>query len=341
MKISDTIFIIEYAKGSDKGFDGFRPDTKPILNAIEKNTSFKTEVVFFRPNKKYQLLEYLKKNAHSVISRINPGNLKQVDEYFQFLKALGDSGVEIHTHPDVMINLDFKDILAKLRGTSLGDDESYFYHKFSDFASKFPEDLKKHGIRVLKTNYGSTGEGVYLVRLQKDGSIISTEAVNNEKYYYDGIHEFISRFEKNFEEDSEYAAYFQGKTGFVGCRFLDRICEGEIRVLLVNDKPISVVHKKPQEGAFSATLFSGAKYKYESPSEPKWKNIIDLTINGLKDLKPFLQGQNYPLLWTMDYILDYNEDGSDKYVLSEINCSCVGITTELQYAKEVAEVFVK
>ncbi len=41
----------------------------------------------------------------------------------------------------------------------------------------------------------------------------------------------------------------------------------------------------------------------------------------------------------MDYILDYNKDGSDKYVLSEINCSCVGITTELQYAKEVAEVF--
>jgi hypothetical protein len=42
----------------------------------------------------------------------------------------------------------------------------------------------------------------------------------------------------------------------------------------------------------------------------------------------------------MDYILDYNEDGSDKYVLSEINCSCVGITSELQYAKDVAEVFI-
>lgn len=37
--------------------------------------------------------------------------------------------------------------------------------------------------------------------------------------------------------------------------------------------------------------------------------------------------------------MDYNEDGTDKYVLSEINCSCVGITTELHYAKEVAKVF--
>jgi glutathione synthase/RimK-type ligase-like ATP-grasp enzyme len=335
------IFIIEYQKGSDKGFDGFRPDSKPILNAIEELTNYKTEIVFYKPNRKYDLLEYLKQNAKAVISRINPGNLKEVDEYFQFLKALGNSGIEIHTHPDVMINLDFKDILAKLKGTRLGDDETYFYHTFTDFARKFPKDLKKHGIRVLKTNYGSTGEGVYLVSKKDDGSIFSVEAVNNEKYYYENIDEFLQKFEVKFEDESENAAYFKGKTGFVGCRYLERISEGEIRVLLVNDKAISVVHKKPQEGEFSATLFSGAKYNYESPDDPKWKDVVKLTMKGLKDLKPFLNGQNYPLLWTMDYIMDYNEDGSDKYVLSEINCSCVGITTELQYAKDVAKVFTK
>jgi glutathione synthase/RimK-type ligase-like ATP-grasp enzyme len=335
------VFIIEYAKGSDKGFDGFRPDTKPILEAIEAATEYKTEIVFYRPNRKYELLEYLKEQAHAVISRINPGNLKEVDEYFQFLKALGNSGVVIHTHPDVMINLDFKDILAKLKGTRLGDDETHFYHTYTDFATNFPADLAKHGIRVLKTNYGSTGEGVYLVSQKEDGSIFSVEAVNNQKYYYDDMNEFLHKFESNFEEESEYAAYFAGKTGFVGCRYLQRISEGEIRVLLVNDKAISVVHKKPQEGEFSATLFSGAQYHYESPQDPKWKNVVKLTMEGLKDLKPFLKGQNYPLLWTMDYILDYNEDGSDKYVLSEINCSCVGITSDLEYAKEVAKVFKK
>ncbi len=34
-----------------------------------------------------------------------------------------------------------------------------------------------------------------------------------------------------------------------------------------------------------------------------------------------------------------DKKGNDTYVLSEINCSCVGITTELQYAKDVAAVF--
>ena len=335
------VFIIEYQKGSDKGFDGFRADTKPILNAIEEETGIKSEIVFYKPNRKYELLDYLKENAKYVISRINPGNLKEVDEYFQFLKALGNSGVDIHTHPDVMINLDFKDILAKLKGTKLGDDDTYFYHTYTDFVKKFPNDLDKYGIRVLKTNYGSTGEGVYLVSKKDDGAIVSTEAVNNEKYYYDNIDEFLHKFKANFEEESEYAAYFKGKNGFVGCRYLERIVEGEIRVLLVNDKAVSVVHKKPQEGEFSATLFSGAKYNYESPEDPKWRDVVKLTMKGLKDLKPYLKGQNYPLLWTMDYILDYNDDKSDKYVLSEINCSCVGITTELQYAKDVAKVFSK
>ena len=333
------VFVIEYAKGSDKGFDGFRADTKPILNAIEEATGYGTEIVFYRPNKKYELLDYLKENAQSVISRINPGNLKGVDEYFQFLKALSNSGVEVHTHPDVMINLDFKDILYKLEGTPLGDSDTYFYHTYTDFVSKFPANLEKYGIRVLKTNYGSTGEGVYLVSKKEDGSIFTVEAVNNQKYYFDDIDEFLHKFEVNFEEDDENAAYFQGKAGFVGCRYLERISEGEIRVLLVNDKAISVVHKKPQEGEFSATLFSGAQYKYESPEDPKWAEVIQLTTDGLKNIKPFLAGQNYPLLWTMDYILDYNEDGSDKYVLSEINCSCVGITSDLEYAKEVAKVF--
>jgi glutathione synthase/RimK-type ligase-like ATP-grasp enzyme len=339
--MKNRVFIIEYAKGTDKGFDGFRPDTKPILNAIEEIAGFEKEIVFYNPDRNSDLLEYLKQNAHSVISRINPGNLKEVDEYFQFLKALSDAGVDTYTHPDVMINLDFKDILAKLKGTPLGDDDTYFYHEYSDFVSKFPTDLDKYGIRVLKINYGSTGEGVYLVSKKEDGSIFAVEAVNNEKFAYADMDDFLKKFEVHFEADDENSVYFNGKSGFVGCRYLERISEGEIRVLLVTDKAVSVVHKKPQEGEFSATLFSGAQYKYESPDDPKWKDVIKLTRDGLEDIKQYLGGQNYPLLWTMDYILDYNEDGSDKYVLSEINCSCVGITTQLEYTKDIAQVFKK
>lgn len=335
------VFIIEYAVGSDKGFDGFRPDTKPILHEIEKATSYETEVVFYVPNKKDKLFEYLKQNAFAVISRINPGNLKEIDEYFQFLSKLSKHNIEVHTHPDVMINLDFKDILFKLKDSYLGEKSTKFYQKYDEFQRDFPQVLKKEKIRVLKTNYGSTGEGVYLVCLNEDGTVTCTEAVNNEKEKFNCLDDFIIDFSWKFEQEDENAVYFKNKKGFVSCKYLKRINEGEIRVLLVKDKPISVVHKKPQEGEFSATLFSGAEYKYESATESKWEHVINLTLKGLKDLKPYCQNEDFPILWTMDYILDYDENQNDIYVLSEVNCSCVGITTQLQYAKELAKVFKK
>ncbi len=335
--MSKRVFVIEYSKGTDKSFDGFRADTKPILNAVSEVAKLPTEVVFYNPEKKDQLFDYLAQNALHVISRINPGNLKEVDGYFQFLKALSDKGVGIHTHPNVMKNFNFKDVLEKLKDTSLGEKTTKFYQKYEDFKAEFAEVVKKEKIRVLKTNYGSTGEGVYLVALQDDGSVVCTEAVNNEKEKFASLDVFIKEFEKNFEQEDPNAVYFKGKKGFVSCKYLSRISEGEIRVLLVKEKPVSVVHKKPQEGEFSATLFSGAQYKYDTPDDPKWADVIKLTHDGIKTLEPYLEGFDYPLLWTMDYILDFDEKGNDIYVLSEVNCSCVGITTELQYAKNVAE----
>ncbi len=331
--------IIEYAKGTDKGFDGFRPDTKPILRSLKKVAGIDGEVVFYNPKRKDDLFKYIKKNATIVISRINPGNLKEVDDYFVFLKSLADAGVDVHTHPDVMINLDFKDILEKLKNSLVGDKGTKFYHTFKEFKNEFPAVLEKYRIRVLKTNYGSTGEGVYLVSLRDDESIICTEAVDNVKYFYENMDEFVEKFKEKFEYDDSKETYFKGKSGFVGCRYLPRISEGEIRALLVNDKIVSIVHKKPSNGEFSATLFSGAQYDYCSPDDERFKDVVDLTNKALKDVKKHLNGQNYPLLWTMDYILDYDKKGNDKHVLSEINCSCVGITTQLELADEVAKVF--
>ena len=42
-----------------------------------------------------------------------------------------------------------------------------------------------------------------------------------------------------------------------------------------------------------------------------------------------LGGDNIPLIWTADFMLDDAKDGGDTYVLGEINCSCVGFTSEL------------
>ena len=333
--------IIEYAKGSDKSFDGFRPDTKPILKSLKNIADIDGEVVFYNPKRKLELYKYIKSTATIVISRINPGNLKEVDEYFVFLKSLSDAGIDVHTHPDVMINLDFKDILEKLNNSLVGDKGTMFFHTYKEFKKEFPQILEKYRVRVLKTNYGSTGEGVYLVNLRDDESVVCTEAVDNTKYFYTNMDEFLKSFKEKFDYDDSNEVYFKGKSGFVGCRYLPRINEGEIRAILVNDKIVSIVHKRPQNGEFSATLFSGAVYEYHKPDNTKYKDVIELTNKALKDIKKHLNEQNYPLLWTMDYILDYDKKGNDKLVLSEINCSCVGISTQLELSDEIAKVFLQ
>ncbi len=111
--------------------------------------------------------------------------------------------------------------------------------------------------------------------------------------------------------------------------FMPRIKEGEIRILLVDDTPIFVVHKKPAEtaDAFSATLFSGAKYRYDNPEE--WQDLVDMFRDNLPSIMDKLGGYDLPLIWTADFMLDDAEDGGDKYVLGEMNCSCEGFTSHL------------
>jgi len=39
------------------------------------------------------------------------------------------------------------------------------------------------------------------------------------------------------------------------------------------------------------------------------------------------KGFNIPLIWTADFILDWDENKKDKYIVGEFNCSCVGFTS--------------
>ena len=90
-----------------------------------------------------------------------------------------------------------------------------------------------------------------------------------------------------------------------------------------------VVHKKPAAGGdnFSATLFSGAQYTYDSPE--KWQELVDMFAEVRPVIAEKLGGDNIPLIWTADFMLDDAPGGGDTYVLGEINCSCVGFTSEL------------
>jgi len=97
-------------------------------------------------------------------------------------------------------------------------------------------------------------------------------------------------------------------------------------------------NKKPAKtkDAFSATLFSGAKYRYDSPQ--KWPKFVQLAESMVPVIREKLGNYDIPLIWTADFILDTDKKTKkDKYILGEINASCVGFSTHLELSENIAD----
>lgn len=323
------IVIFEAEGGSDKWLDGHRKDTMPILRAIQAK-GWECEVIYFRDEWKEAVIDYVKDRFDAYISRINPGNLPDGEKhYFDTLRTLSAHGLVGMSTPDAMIHFGSKDALVRLAGTLVPED-TYAYYDVASFRDIFPKSLS-YGERVLKQNRGSTGEGIWRVQVVDDltyqagdtlpleTQLKCTEAVDNHVEFHT-LASFMDLCEK----------YIVGENGMlVDMRFMPRIKEGEIRILMVGETPIFVVHKKPAEAAdaFSATLFSGAKYTYDKPED--WQPLMDMFHTALPKISEKLGGLEVPLIWTADFMLDWDENGKDTYVLGEINCSCVGFTSHL------------
>lgn len=353
--IHRAVVVFEVEGGNDKTIHGNRVDTQPILDALRAQ-GWHAEVVVYRPEWSDKLFDYVSGSFDAYISRVNPGNIPGGEEgYFALLERLADAGLAAFSRPAEMLAYGAKDALLKLNDTPLVPADTTAYYDVDSFRQAFPISLAS-GERVLKQNRGSTGEGIWRVQLADesarpgsgqpvagDAQVTCTEAVDNHTETHT-LAEFMTQCE----------AYLEGDNGMlVDMRFLPRIVEGEIRVLVVGDTPVSVIHKKPAAGGnnFSATLFSGAHYTHDAPEA--WPDLLAVFDRFRPVLAERLGGElggTMPLLWTADFILADGDDGAesvrtentgaesigqnkqarDAYVLGEINCSCVGFSSQLE-----------
>ncbi len=311
-------------------------DSMPIVKSL-KDRGWTCEIVFFEDEHRGEIYRYTLEKASAYITRINPGNLVDETGYFQMLRELVNHGVEGLPHPDAMVAYGAKNALVKLTDTDLVPNDTFAYYDFETFKSTFRQNVGK-GVRVLKQNRGSTGEGIWRVELEKgadiDAELASLTATVRCTEAKDNHVE-----ERSLGDFIDFCAqYLVGRNGMiVDMPFLPRIVEGEVRLLMLRRNPVYVVQKKRAdvEDAFSAPLFSGAKYTYQAPEE--WPELISLVDRNLDGLIERLGGYAIPLLWTADFMLDTAPDGSDRYLLGEINASCVGFAAHLELADQVAE----
>lgn len=331
------VVIFEARGGTDKGKYGFRKDSKPIIDSLKKR-GWSAEIIFYKDEDRGEIYRYTLDKADAYISRVNPGNLPDEVGYFQMLRELVSNGVEGLPHPDAMTAYGAKNAVEKLKGTDIVPEDVYTYYDFDTLKEKFPKTLTR-GVRVLKQNRGSAGEGIWRVEVldakKYEGSEIPLDARLKLTEARDNHTE-----EKTLQEFLEYCIhYLEGPNGMLlDMPFLERIVEGEIRVLMLRDYIANIVHKKPAEveDAFSATLFSGAKYRYDKPEQ--WPDLVKSIQKSLKTIQQRLGNYDLPLIWTADFILDTDKKtGKDKYVLGEINASCVGFSTFLELSENIAD----
>ncbi|CAK9024391.1 Bacl-2 [Durusdinium trenchii] len=237
---------------------------------------------------------------------------------------------------------------------NIGLEDTLAYYSPDEFAAGFKKTMAFQP-RVIKQNRGSSGEGIWIIKLKDENyckeygerscedseKLILMEANDNHEEEHT-VAEFIEfcvngRNDKSGEWTSKgVGKYLEGgkEAGgqLVDQRFCPRIVEGELRYNLIGDSLIGVIHKKPKEGGISAVGGTGSIYTFYGPEEPLFKS---LTENFLKKDLPHvmpsldLADEPLPLWWTTDFI-NASPPGTaaeeEKWIVGEFNCSCVGIS---------------
>lgn len=268
------------------------------------------------------------------------------------------------SHPEVIRRMGAKDALCKIRHLRCGLEDTDVYYDADAFKVGFRKSIAFRP-RVIKQNRGSQGEGIWICKLKDeslycenfgdrlvdlDTPVILVEANDNhvEEHTVGEFLEFCINGRTAISGEwssSGTGKYLEGgiEAGamLVDQRFLPRIVEGEVRCLMVGPNLVELIHKKPKAGGLSATLQSGAVYTRYGPEAPEFANLVENFKCDLSSIMSSFEMENQPLplLWTADYIFGDEKDasGRDTFYVGEFNCSCVGITKQLQLAHTVAE----
>merc|ERR1712054_581359 len=263
-------------------------------------------------------------------------------------------GKQAWPSPDVMEKMGAKDALCKIASLHIGLEDTLAYYDEESFAAGFRKTMAFQP-RVIKQNRGSSGEGIWIIKLKagnycatfgerscEDSEVLDMMEANDNHAEEHTVGEFIEfcingRNEKSGTWTSKgVGKYLEGGKAaggqLVDQRFCPRIVEGELRYNCVGEKLVGIIHKKPKEGGISAVGGTGSIYTFYGPDEAKFSN---LTNNFLKKDMPHvmpalgLADEPVPLWWTSDFILASPEGTppeEEKWIIGEFNCSCVGIS---------------
>jgi hypothetical protein len=234
------------------------------------------------------------------------------------LREVAAHGVWVSAHPDVILKMGTKEVLHRTRAMSWGCDTA-LYRTVQALRAELPTRLDA-GPRVIKRNRGNGGQGVWkvetLASLHNRPMVRVLDATKDESEDL-ALDEFFERCVEYFEDGCVIDQPFQA-----------RLSEGVVRCYMAGDRCAGFGQQKVKAlvDAPAARAAAGPRL-YTSNADPRFRRLRRLMedewtprLASLLDIPR----RDLPMIWDADFMLGPpGADGTDSYVLGEINVSSV------------------
>jgi hypothetical protein len=234
------------------------------------------------------------------------------------LREVAARGSWVSAHPDVILKMGTKEVLYHTRTMSWGCDTA-LYRTPEAMRAELPGRLVT-GPRVIKRNRGSGGQGVWKVETvtdHRDRPIVRVLDATKDASEQLELGEFLERCVEYFDDGCVIDQPFQA-----------RLSEGVVRCYMAGDRCAGFGHQKVKGlvDTPAARAEAGSRL-YTSNANPRFQRLRQLMedewtpqLTSLLDIPP----RDLPMIWDADFMLGLpGADGTDSYVLGEINVSSV------------------
>ncbi len=234
------------------------------------------------------------------------------------LREVAAGGVWVSAHPDVILKMGTKEVLHRTRTMSWGCDTA-LYRTFEAMRAELPARLAA-GPRVIKRNRGSGGEGVWKVEAlasPRTRSMVRVLDATKDASEELPLAAFLERCAEYFEDGCVIDQPFQV-----------RLSEGVVRCYMASDRCAGFGHQKVKALVEAPAARAGAGRRlYTSNADPRFQRLRRLMEDEWMPQLTSLLGiprRDLPMIWDADFMLGPpGADGTDSYVLGEINVSSV------------------
>jgi hypothetical protein len=224
------------------------------------------------------------------------------------LRDVADAGVFVSAHPDVIMRMGTKQVLADTQTMSWGM-PTRVYHDVGELRTGLRD---ADGAVVLKQHRGMGGWGVWKVELVDDDTIDVQEAAIGAQAKRRPLEDLLA----------DLAPYLEGDGRLVQQPYLDTLTRGMTRAYCTHDEVVGFALQYPR-GLLSPSIDPDSLPKakaFEAADAPAYADLrARMESEWIPELQRIvgLRREELPVIWDADFLRDANGD----YVLCEINCS--------------------